>query len=329
MKRQSRGNSMAARGPGITDIKLLFARSGNLCAFPKCSASLVVHETLVGEVCHIKGMRPGSARYDPRQANSERHAYANLILMCPTHHTVIDDDEETYTVDRLHEIKTAHEAHSAPIPDAEASGIAKLFIQSVANVGQSGGLSAHTVNASTITVQSAPAVSHITLQRQIQAVEKLWSVVCKLRSEFSDIVFIDTILTSHELDAYFRDRVHARIADAISEYADTNRAFRKLDSAGVKEATAERPFVTHRVWSVFFVLQAVYGRAALLLTNSFKEHRLVSWRDDIVFDQILRAIIPAHTVVRAKGQEVGGLRTAIDWLESQFLAEVGMNKSHA
>jgi hypothetical protein len=29
----------------------------------------------------------------------ERHAYANLVLMCPTHHTVIDDDEEAYTVD--------------------------------------------------------------------------------------------------------------------------------------------------------------------------------------------------------------------------------------
>lgn len=49
---------MAASGPGITDIKLLFARSGNRCAFPKCRAPMAVNESLTGEVCHIKGARP-------------------------------------------------------------------------------------------------------------------------------------------------------------------------------------------------------------------------------------------------------------------------------
>jgi hypothetical protein len=120
---------------------------------------MAINETLTGEVCHIKGARPGSARYDPGQTDVERHAYANLVLMCPTHHTVIDDDEEAYTVERLFKIKAVHEAQSAPIPDAEAAAVAEVFIQSVTNIGQSGGLSAHTVNASTITVQSAPSTS--------------------------------------------------------------------------------------------------------------------------------------------------------------------------
>ncbi|PYU66762.1 MAG: hypothetical protein DMG52_35480 [Acidobacteria bacterium] len=70
-------------------------------------------------------MDPGSARYDPGQTDVERHAYANLVLMCPTHHTVIDDDEEAYTVERLCKIKAAHEAQSAPIPDAEAAAVAE------------------------------------------------------------------------------------------------------------------------------------------------------------------------------------------------------------
>jgi hypothetical protein len=132
---------------------------------------MAVNQTLTGEVCHIKGARPGSARYDASQAGVERHAYANLILMCPTHHTVIDDDEETYTVERLCKIKGTHEAQSTPIPDAEAAAVAETSIQSVTNIGQSGGLSAHTVNASTINVQNAPSTSHLTHQRQIKAVE--------------------------------------------------------------------------------------------------------------------------------------------------------------
>ncbi|MGC9953583.1 MAG: hypothetical protein ABSD21_04820 [Rhizomicrobium sp.] len=320
---------MAASGPGITDIKLLFARSGNRCAFPKCRAPMALNETLTGEVCHIKGTRPGSARYDPGQTDVERHAYANLVLMCPIHHTVIDDDEDAYTVDRLCKIKAAHETHSAAIPDAEAAAVAELFIQSVTNVGQSGGLSAHTVNASTITVQSAPSTSHLTRQRQIQAVEHLWQVVHNLSSEFSLVVFIDTILTAQELDAYFREQEYAHIADCVREYADMNLPLSKFASAGANDAAKERPFVTHRLWSVFFVLQGVYGRTALLLTNSYKECRFVNWREDSGCDQLLRAILPARAVDHAKGQEIGGLRTAIDYLESQFLAEAGMNKPDA
>ena len=246
--------------------------------------------------------------------------------MCPTHHTVIDDDEEAYTVGRLAKIKATHESQSALIPDAEAATVAELFMQSVTNVGQSGGLSAHTVNASTITVQGGPSTSHLTRQRQIQGIEHLWRVVRTLSSEFGLVVFIDTILTSQELDAYFRGREHADVADCLREYADMSVALRKLVSTGANEAARERPFVTHRLWSIFFVLQAMYGRTALLVSNSYKEHRFVDWRKDNGCDQLLRAILPAQVVEHARRQEIGGLRAAIDGLESQFLAEAGMNK---
>jgi hypothetical protein len=319
---------VAVSSPGITDIKLLFARSGNRCAFPKCRAPMAINDTLAGEICHIKGVRPGSARHDPGQADVGRHAYANLVLMCPTHHTVIDDDEEAYTVERLCKIKTAHEAQSAQIPDAEAAAVAEAFIQSVTNIGQSGGLSAHTVNTSTITVQSVPSASHLTLQRQMQAVEHLWQVVRNLSSEFSLVVFVDTILTPSELDAYFTEGEYAHIADCIREYADMNVPLRKFASAGANDAAKERPFITNRLWSIFFVLQGLYGRTSLLLTNSYKESRFINWRTDRGCDQFLRAILSAQFVEHAKGQAVGGLRTAIDSLEGEFLAEAGMNKSH-
>lgn len=287
---------------------------------------MAVNGTLTGEVCHIKGTRPGSARYDPGQTDVDRHAYANLVLMCPTHHTVIDDDEEAYTVEHLRKIKAAHETQSTPIPDAEAAAVAEVFIQSVTNVGQSGGLSAHTVNASTINVQSAPSTGHLTRQRQIEAVEHLWQVVRNLSSEFSSVAFVDSIFTPSELEAYFREREHASIGDFIREYADMNLALRKFASAGTDDAAKERPFVTNRLWSIFFVLQGIYGRTALLLTNSYKERRFVNWHTDSGCDQLLRAILPAQTVEFVKRQPIGGLRAAIDALESQFLAEAGMNK---
>lgn len=320
---------MSASGPGITDIKRLFACSGNRCAFPKCSAPMILDETLTGEVCHIKGKKLGSARFDPTQTDIERHAYENLILMCATHHTVIDDDEETYTVERLRKMKATHEAQVTPIPDAEAAAVASVFMQSVTNIGQSGGLSAHTVNASNITVQNAPSASHITHQRQIQAIERLWQIVCNFSSEFSLVIFLDDILTSQELDEYFRERKQGHIADCVSEYADPKVALRKFVTAGSNNATKERPFVTHRLWSIFFVLQAIYGRTALLITNSYKERRFVDWSMDGGCDQLLRAILSARVVENVKQQEIGGLRNAISYLENQFLAEAGMNKPNA
>src|SRR4051812_29200453 len=114
--------------PGRTDIKRLFALSGNRCAFPKCPTPLFLDGTLVGEVCHIKGENLTSARYDANQTPDERHSYENLIVMCATHHTVIDDDEESYTVTRVLKLKADHEGQSAPLPEAQAEKLTTLFL---------------------------------------------------------------------------------------------------------------------------------------------------------------------------------------------------------
>ncbi len=93
--------------PSTKTIKKLFALSGNKCAFPKCSMSLVDEDSgsVVAEICHIKARNLDGARYDATQTDKQRNAFENLILMCPIHHKIIDDDEESSTVERLQEIK--------------------------------------------------------------------------------------------------------------------------------------------------------------------------------------------------------------------------------
>lgn len=145
------------RGPTQQTLKRLFALSGNRCSFPRCTTALVQNETVIGEVCHIKGARPGAARYDEQQTDSERHAFANLILMCPTHHTVIDDDEESYTVERLIKLKTDHESRVS-IDAGFGEHATDLFIdQKVTSTNQSGGLTAHNIN--TLNFHQGPASS--------------------------------------------------------------------------------------------------------------------------------------------------------------------------
>lgn len=94
---------------------VLCTKSGNRCAIPGCRKILVVdgsngdRESLVAQMAHIKGEKEGSARYDAGLPIAERNLYDNLILVCPSCHKVIDDQPNSYTVEKLHEIKNQHE----------------------------------------------------------------------------------------------------------------------------------------------------------------------------------------------------------------------------
>lgn len=98
----------------VKDQKMLWGRAAGRCSFPGCRKELHVDETetddpaLIGEICHIEsetGPRANSA-----MSAKQRNSYANTILMCRNDHTVIDAQENEYTVERLHQMKAEHEA---------------------------------------------------------------------------------------------------------------------------------------------------------------------------------------------------------------------------
>lgn len=97
----------------VTDTtkRKVLAASGNQCAHPDCSELMfdLDHETILGKVCHIKGSKPGAARYDKEQSDDERHSFSNLIALCGKHHDLIDDNEDLYTVEVLQRWKNNHE----------------------------------------------------------------------------------------------------------------------------------------------------------------------------------------------------------------------------
>jgi hypothetical protein len=92
----------------------LAALSGNECAFPGCVAPIfdTDYVVMVGEVCHIKGKKPGSARYDLSMTDDERDAFENLMLMCSTHHDIIDKPttRDAFPAEMLLGYKRDHES---------------------------------------------------------------------------------------------------------------------------------------------------------------------------------------------------------------------------
>ena len=107
------------RPPSLQTVKTLFAASGGVCAFPGCTTRLVHRESgaMLGEMCHIHAASAGGPRYDSELEDSERSETDNLIILCPTHHSLVDQDSTTYTAETLRQMKVQHEARVAAIVD--------------------------------------------------------------------------------------------------------------------------------------------------------------------------------------------------------------------
>jgi hypothetical protein len=94
----------------LSDLRALFARSGNRCAYPGCSSVLVDSENLfVGQICHIEAASPGGPRFNEKQADEQRHGASNLMLLCYPHHRRIDSDPTQFSVEMLLNMKGTHE----------------------------------------------------------------------------------------------------------------------------------------------------------------------------------------------------------------------------
>ncbi len=102
--------------------KLLWARAHNECAYPTCSQELTINfegpestllseaGAVIGEEAHIRSGRGGGPRHEPNFPINDIDKYENLILLCPTHHTIVDkNDGYGYTVEDLEQMRANHE----------------------------------------------------------------------------------------------------------------------------------------------------------------------------------------------------------------------------
>lgn len=93
--------------------KMLWGRSANRCAICRCElvidSSEPDDESIIGDECHIVSRSPDGPRGNNHLPSDHREKFGNLILLCKIHHKQIDDQENTFSVEKLHSIKSAHE----------------------------------------------------------------------------------------------------------------------------------------------------------------------------------------------------------------------------
>ena len=85
------------------DVKLLWGVSAQ-CAICRCH---LWNENgyIIGEHAHIRGENPGSARFDENYPENKVTTEENLILLCANCHSMIDKDEDNWTVEKLLDTK--------------------------------------------------------------------------------------------------------------------------------------------------------------------------------------------------------------------------------
>src|SRR5260370_35219462 len=102
--------------------KILWIKAGGRCSI--CHEQLATDATgddapsVFGGKCHIVAQSPGGAR---AADIADIDGYANLILLCRTHHKQVDDQCSYFTVERLKAIKREHEE-----PEATRTGPVRL-----------------------------------------------------------------------------------------------------------------------------------------------------------------------------------------------------------
>ena len=157
--------------------------------------------------------------------------------------------------------------------------------------------------------------------KMIESSDRLWNILLQLRQEFGLVVYIDTIFMAKEIVAAFRGEKFPGIIENVEGFRQYNAAASRLSKTGANEAEKDRLFVSAKLWSIFYIMRAFYGRTAVLVHFSFEKKEFQDWRQDKLLDSILTNALPAQVIQNAKALPAQGLQTLIAHMENEFLVE--------
>lgn len=122
-------------------LVLLWGKSAGRCAFTGCNRplsrdDLTNNEYNNGQCAHIIADSPCGPRGDAKKSEQLKKDLSNLILLCPTHHKLIDDNPEIYTVDKLMQMKKQHERNIDYLTSFNGTNVQSYIIIYCANIGK-------------------------------------------------------------------------------------------------------------------------------------------------------------------------------------------------
>lgn len=134
------GRKQAASVSVVTRT-VLWARAAGRCQYPGCNKHLIgdlisgTEDKNFGFVAHIVADTPRGPRGDDVRSSQLANDVGNLMLLCATHHKLIDvDDKDGHPEERLLAMKAAHEARIEIVSAIDADR-ASHVLRYAANIG--------------------------------------------------------------------------------------------------------------------------------------------------------------------------------------------------
>lgn len=127
-----------------SDIKRLFAFSGNQCAEPSCTRAIIAKDglTVVGKICHIAAASSKGPRFDKNMDDDDRRAFDNLILLCDEDHSIIDkkENEQKFPTALLKKWKKDHQEKYSSTPIVIKDEVVKRAIEQIIKIEENRGI---------------------------------------------------------------------------------------------------------------------------------------------------------------------------------------------
>jgi hypothetical protein len=116
MTKKAKASGKAKRHYSNPTLKLLWGRAAGRCAMPECRVEVFADATdydpivVFGDIAHVEAAADDGPRANAELDTAQRNDYDNLILLCKNCHFRVDRQKHFYSVERIKDIKQAHEA---------------------------------------------------------------------------------------------------------------------------------------------------------------------------------------------------------------------------
>lgn len=150
--------------PDQVKVKLWVAAGGR-CQYPGCNITLYRDDVTLAEmnrsyIAHIVADSPGGPRGDPVLSPKLAKEFSNLMLLCDTHHRLIDrEDVAGHPVELLQQFKKAHEQRVEHVTGLDGSRKSYVITYST-NIGRHKGyISPEQVRSAVLSQDMYPATT--------------------------------------------------------------------------------------------------------------------------------------------------------------------------
>ncbi|MEM9617820.1 MAG: hypothetical protein AAF936_07650 [Pseudomonadota bacterium] len=154
-------------------------------------------------------------------------------------------------------------------------------------------------------------------EKRIEAIQKLWNSICKIRNRDYRPFALLSFLTE---DEYIE-----RITSGDPEYAipdSKEEAFKYIKFTESLNLEELRPFITQKLWQLYFVYRAIAGRLIFLEGQCSNGRSECIWYRDEHIRHILAYALTAEQIKDTTTQTFKDPAKVIDAVEWQILSEM-------